>query len=60
MFFVHGLTTLALIALIVFHLYFTLRPEKLFYLRSMVRGWISEDELSANHDPERWVPDESA
>ncbi len=60
MFFVHGLTTLALIALIVFHLYFTLRPEKLFYLRSMFKGWISEDELSANHDTERWAPDESA
>ena len=59
MFFAHGLSTLALIALIVFHLYFTLRPEKLFYLRSMVQGWISEDELSANHDPERWAPDES-
>lgn len=59
MFFLHGLSTLALIALIVFHLYFTLRPEKLFYLRSMFKGWISEDELSANHDPQRWVPDES-
>ena len=32
MFFVHGLTTLALIALIVVHLYVRLRPEKLFYL----------------------------
>jgi cytochrome b subunit of formate dehydrogenase len=60
MFLIHGLTTLALIALIVFHLYFILRPEKLFYLRSMIKGWISEDELSANHDPERWAPDESA
>ncbi len=60
MFLVHGLTTLALIALIVFHLYFTLRPEKLFYLRSMIKGWISEEEHSANHDPERWAPDESA
>ncbi|MDX1405485.1 MAG: cytochrome b/b6 domain-containing protein [Woeseiaceae bacterium] len=59
MFFIHGLSTLGLIALIVFHLYFTLRPEKLFYLRSMVKGWISEEELSANHDPERWVTDES-
>jgi len=60
MFFVHGLSTLALVALIAFHLYFTLRPEKLFYLRSMVKGWISEEELSANHDPKRWAPDESA
>lgn len=60
MFFLHGLSTLALIALIVFHLYFTLRPEKLFYLRSMIKGWISEEELSANHDRERWAPDETA
>jgi cytochrome b subunit of formate dehydrogenase len=60
MFFLHGLSTLALIALIVFHLYFTLRPEKLFYLRSMIKGWISEEELSANHDPQRWAPDKSA
>ncbi len=60
MFFVHGLTTLGLIALIVFHLYFTLRPEKLFYLRSMIQGWISEEELSANHDPEQWAPDKTA
>ncbi len=60
MFFIHGLSTLGLIALIVFHLYFSLRPEKLFYLRSMVKGWISEEELSANHDPKRWAPEESA
>lgn len=60
MFLIHGLSTLALIALIALHLYFAMRPEKLFYLRSMFKGWISEDELSANHDPERWAPDESA
>ncbi len=60
MFFIHGLSTLGLIALIVFHLYFTLRPEKLFYLRSMIKGWISEDELAAHHDPKRWAPEESA
>lgn len=60
LFFFHGLSTLALIAFISLHIYFGLRPEKLFYLRSMFKGWISEEELSANHDPERWTPDESA
>lgn len=60
LFFFHGLSTLALIGLVSLHIYFGLRPEKLFYLRSMFRGWISEDELSANHDPKRWAPDESA
>ena len=60
LFFFHGLSTLALVGLVSLHIYFGLRPEKLFYLRSMLKGWISEDELSANHDPERWAPDESS
>ena len=59
-FFLHGLSTLALVGLISLHVYFALRPEKLFYLRSMFSGWISKDELSANHDPERWAPDETS
>jgi cytochrome b subunit of formate dehydrogenase len=59
-FFLHGASTLALVGLISLHVYFALRPEKLFYLRSMFGGWISKDELSANHDPERWAPDETS
>jgi len=59
-FFLHGLSTLALVGVISLHVYFALRPEKLFYLRSMIGGWISKDELSANHDPERWTPDETS
>lgn len=50
-FLVHGLSTLALIALVSLHIYFGLRPEKLFYTRSMISGWISKDELEANHNP---------
>lgn len=60
MFLLHGLSTLALIAVISLHVYFGLRPEKLFYTRSMIKGWISEDELKANHDPAQWTPEESA
>ncbi len=60
LFFFHGLSTLGLIGLVSLHIYFSVRPEKLFYLRSMFKGWISEEELTANHDPERWAPDESA
>lgn len=59
-FLIHGLSTLALIAIIALHIYFGLRPEKLFYTRSMIKGWISEDELRSNHDPEKWAPEESA
>jgi formate dehydrogenase subunit gamma len=60
MFFLHGLSTLILVIIISLHVYFGLRPEKLFYTRSMIQGWISKDELAANHDPEQWTPDESA
>jgi len=59
-FFIHGISTLALIGLICLHIYFALRPEKLFYTRSMIKGWISRDELNANHDPQRWTPDETS
>jgi cytochrome b subunit of formate dehydrogenase len=56
-FLAHGLSTLALIGVIALHIYFGLRPEKLFYTRSMIKGWISEEELKANHDPDEWPKD---
>lgn len=56
MFVLHGLSTLALIALTTLHVYFAIRPEKRFYTRSMISGWISENEHAANHDPARWLP----
>ena len=58
-FFIHGISTLGLVGVICLHVYFALRPEKLFYTRSMIKGWISKDELAANHDPQRWTPDET-
>ena len=59
MFLLHGLSTLALIALMATHIYFALRPEKLFYTRSMLTGWISEEEMTANHDTTKWSPKEA-
>ncbi|PCH61971.1 MAG: hypothetical protein COC19_03585 [SAR86 cluster bacterium] len=59
MFLLHGLSTLGLIALTATHIYFAIRPEKLFYTRSMFKGWISEEELTANHDTSRWSPNEA-
>lgn len=56
-FLIHGLSTLALIGVISLHVYFGLRPEKLFYTRSMIKGWISEEELKAHHDPQEWPKD---
>jgi cytochrome b subunit of formate dehydrogenase len=58
-FLLHGLSTLGLIGLIALHVYFAIRPEKRFYTRSMISGWISADEHQANHDPARWSPEAS-
>ncbi len=60
MFLLHGLSTLALIGVTALHMYFAVRPEKFFYTRSMFKGWISEHELAANHDPARWAPSEES
>lgn len=58
-FLLHGLSTLALVALAATHIYFALRPEKLFYTRSMISGWISEDEMTTHHDTTKWTPKEA-
>jgi formate dehydrogenase subunit gamma len=54
MFLLHGLATLSLIAFTAIHIYFAVRPEKIFYTRSMIKGWVSEDEAKANHDLDKW------
>lgn len=50
----HDFAALSLVTLIMVHVYFALRPEKLFYTRSMIKGWISREEYLREHDPERW------
>ena len=54
----HGLAALLLITMIITHVYFALRPEKLLYMRSMLRGWITRQELEQHHDPDRWPVDQ--
>jgi len=53
-FLLHGTATLGLIAFTAIHIYFAVRPEKRFYTRSMVTGWISEAEMKENHDTNKW------
>ena len=50
----HGLAALLLIPMIIAHVYFALRPEKLLFTRSMIRGWITRGEYERHHDPKRW------
>lgn len=55
MYVLHGLAGVGLIALIMMHVYFGLRPEKLPITKSMIFGWMDRDFYLEEHDPERWV-----
>jgi cytochrome b subunit of formate dehydrogenase len=53
----HGLAALMLVTMVMMHVYFALRPEKLKYTRSMILGWITHREFDEHHDKERWRVD---
>ncbi len=53
-FVLHGFAGLISITMIMVHIYFAIRPEKLYMTRSMIRGWISREEFEQNHDPDSW------
>ena len=51
---VHGLCAMAAIALVLIHIYFGLRPDKLWLTRSMILGRISRQDYATHFDPQRW------
>jgi cytochrome b subunit of formate dehydrogenase len=53
----HDLAALLLITMVMTHVYFALRPEKLLYTRAMIRGWITRAEFNDHHDAKRWQVD---
>jgi cytochrome b subunit of formate dehydrogenase len=55
MYVLHGLAGVGLIALIMVHVYFGIRPEKRPITKSMLFGWMSRDFYLEEHDPKRWV-----
>ena len=54
MYVLHGLAGVGLIALIMMHVYFGLRPEKRDITKSMIFGWMDRDFYLKEHDPARW------
>jgi cytochrome b subunit of formate dehydrogenase len=60
MYVLHGLAGVGLIALVMMHVYFGLRPEKQPITKSMIFGWMDRDFYLKEHDPERWVVDTSS
>jgi cytochrome b subunit of formate dehydrogenase len=57
-FVLHGFTGLFSIMMIMVHIYFAIRPEKLYMTRSMLWGSISRQEYDDHHDPELWASTE--
>ena len=56
----HGFASLCFVPMLMMHIYFAIRPEKLFYTRSMIKGWITKDEYLSHHDPKVWVLDQES
>lgn len=53
----HDFGALLLITMLMAHVYFALRPEKLHFTRSMIFGWITRAEYEKHHDPSQWRVD---
>lgn len=51
---VHGAASVALITLIMAHLYFAVRPEKRWITLSMLYGWISRERYLEHYSQGRW------
>ena len=54
MYVIHGLAGIGFVALVTVHIYFAIRPEKLFITKSMIFGWISRENYLEHYDPRRW------
>lgn len=50
----HGLSGVALITLVMAHVYFAIRPEKWWMTMSMINGEIDREHYLAHHDPALW------
>jgi cytochrome b subunit of formate dehydrogenase len=57
MYVLHGLAGVGLIALVMVHVYFAVRPEKFDLTKSMIFGSISREHYLEHHDPQRWAPE---
>jgi cytochrome b subunit of formate dehydrogenase len=51
----HGLAGVALVGLVIAHVYFAVRPEKWWITKSMILGWITRRQYLEHHDPQRWI-----
>jgi cytochrome b subunit of formate dehydrogenase len=51
----HGLAGVGLIALVMVHVYFAVRPEKVDITKSMIFGSMKREFYLKHYDPQRWI-----
>ena len=51
----HGIGAVLFVTLTLTHIYFAVRPEKIWITKSMVFGDVDREHYVKHHDPERWV-----
>jgi len=50
----HGVMGVALVGLVIAHVYFAVRPDKWWITRGMILGYITKRQYLEHHDPQRW------
>jgi cytochrome b subunit of formate dehydrogenase len=56
----HDLGAVLFVTLTMTHIYFAVRPDKLWLTKGMIWGWIDRKHFIEHHDPQRWVISESS
>ena len=51
----HGLGGALFVMLTLTHIYFAIRPDKIWITKSMLFGYVDREDYLAHHDPDRWV-----
>ena len=55
MYVLHGLGAVLFVMLTLTHIYFAVRPDKIWLTKSMLFGSVDREHYLAHHDPKRWV-----
>jgi len=51
----HGLGGAGFVMLTLTHIYFAVRPDKIWLTKSMLFGYVDREDYLGHHDPERWI-----
>ena len=51
----HGLGAALFVMLTLTHIYFAVRPDKIWLTKSMLFGYVDREHYLGHHDPKRWV-----